>query len=129
MKKLLKFVVIVGFVFGGWALAAASLHVVRAPGTMVGGYVPLNVQLVPKNSITFRQTYVDTTKWSVAEYQANKDFVARLEQVNKSALVEHAKGSAPSATDAHASAKPSPTPAAPSASTEKDQKSIFDFSR
>ena len=126
MKKLLKFVFIVGFVFGGWALAAASLHVVRAPGTMVGGYVPLNVQLVPKNSITFRQTYVDTTKWSVADYDANKDLVARFEQVNKSALVEHAKR--PTTADAHASAKPAES-AAPSATTDKDQKSIFDFSR
>jgi hypothetical protein len=89
VKKLLKFVFIVGFVFGGWALAAASLHVVRAPGSMLHGYVPLNVQLVPKNAVTFRQTYVDTTKWSLADYDANKDLVARLEQVNKSNLVEH----------------------------------------
>ena len=38
MRKFIKFVLIVAFVFGGWALAAASLHVVRAPGTMAWGY-------------------------------------------------------------------------------------------
>ena len=29
VKKLIKFVLVVAFVFGGWTLAAASLHVVR----------------------------------------------------------------------------------------------------
>src|SRR3982750_1719179 len=67
VKKLIKFVFVVALVFGGWALAAASLHVVRAPGTMAFGYVPLKVQLITKNAITFRETYVDTTKWSVVD--------------------------------------------------------------
>ena len=123
MKKLIKFVFVVGLVFGGWALAAASLHVVRAPGSMAFGKVPFTVQLLTKNAITFRETYVDTTKWSVADLDSHRDFVARLEQVNKADLVAHLKP----ASDAHASAKAPAAPAAPGA--ESGQKSIFDFNR
>lgn len=126
MKKLLKFVFVVALVFGGWALAAASLHVVRAPGSMAFGYVPFKVQLITKNAITFRETYVDTTKWSVADRDAHKDFVNRLDQLNKSDLVPQ-----PEASDAHASAKPADAQktAPQAASTESGQKSIFDFNR
>src|SRR3954464_3293180 len=99
VKKLTKFVLLVALVFGGWALAAASLHVVRAPGTMAFGYVPFKVQLITKNAITFRQTYVDTTKWAVVDADAHKDFINRLDQLNKSDLVAHVKPTA----DAHAS--------------------------
>jgi large subunit ribosomal protein L7/L12 len=94
VKKLLKFVFVVALVFGGWALAAASLHVVRAPGTMAFGYVPFKLQLITKNAITFRETYVDTTKWSVVDADAHKDFVNRLEQLNKADLVAHVKPAA-----------------------------------
>src|SRR6478609_798989 len=94
VKKLTKFVLVVALMFGGWALAAASLHLVRAPGTMAFGYVPFKVQLITKNAITFRDTYVDTTKWSVADAQAHQDFVNRLDQLNKSDLVAHIKPAA-----------------------------------
>jgi len=129
VKKLTKFLFVVALMFGGWALAAASLHVVRAPGTMVFGYVPFKVQLISKNAITFRETYVDTTKWSVVDAQAHKDFLNRLDQLNKSDLVAHIK------PDAHASAAPAPSKAveapkaSPQASSETPQKSIFDFNR
>jgi hypothetical protein len=123
VKKLIKFVFVVALVFGGWALAAASLHVVRAPGTMAFGYVPFKVQLITKNAITFRETYVDTTKWSVADRNAHKGFVDRLEQLNKSDLAP-----APAA-DAHAAATPAEIQKATPQTTETPQKSIFDFNR
>ena len=120
MKRLLKFVIVVGLMFGGWALAAASLHVVKSPGSMIYGKVPFNVQLVTKNNLTFRETYVDTSKWSVADLDNHKDVVARLEQLNKTDALAHLN---PTATaDAHASATP-----APPAPAEKPSKSIFDF--
>lgn len=137
MKKLMKFVLIVGFVFGGWALAAASLHVVRAPGTMAWGYIPLNVQLVPKNTLTFRETYVDTTKWSVADVTAHSTFVDRLHQANKLDLVKQAmetpapvsvtvnKKSAAPANTAVSTPAEDPKPAA---SAQPQPTSIFDFS-
>lgn len=125
MKKLIKFVFVVALVFGGWALAAASLHVVRAPGTMVFGYVPFKVQLITKNAITFRETYVDTTKWSVADAEAHKDFVNRLDQLNKSDLVAHVQAT----PEAHAAATPTEVQKAARQTTETPQKSIFDFNR
>jgi hypothetical protein len=122
VKSLLKFVIVVGLMFGGWALAAASLHVVKSPGSMVYGKVPFCVQLVTKNNLTFRDTYVDTSKWSVADLDAHPDVVARLQQLNKTEPLAHLD---PTATpDAHASATPAPAAPAPS---EKPSKSIFDF--
>jgi len=130
VKKLTKFVLVVALMFGGWALAAASLHVVRAPGTMAFGYIPFKVQLITKNAITFRETYVDTTKWTVVDAQAHQDFVNRLDQLNKTDLVAHVKPTTTPAADAHASAAPTPSKAveAPK-TTEAPQKSIFDFNR
>ena len=135
MKKLLKFAFIVSFVFGGWALAAASLHVVRAPGAMCGGYVPLNVQLIPKNALTFKDTYVDTTKWSSADVANHPAFVDRLKGANKMDLVKQAMDK-PSPSETQASATPqhnlpavTPEPASAPAPAAPPQKSIFDFSK
>jgi len=139
VKKVLKFVLIVAFVFGGWTLAAASLHIVRAPGKMCWGYIPANIQIVPKNALSFRETWVDTTKWSSADVANHATFVDRLHQANKMELVKEAM-ERPSPADTTASAvpqhgapavtpepaaTPAPTPAAPAA----PQKSIFDFSK
>jgi hypothetical protein len=153
--KLFKFVFLVAFVFGGWALAAASLHVVRAPGSMLWDKVPLNVQFIPKNTLTFKDTFIDTTKWSVADVDAHPDFVKRLDQANKSYLIDKAKQT-PDASQAQASAatpslsssatlqkhtvdptrtpqpsaQPAPAPAPSTATPAKEEpkpKSIFDF--
>src|SRR2546430_3386900 len=145
VKKFLKTVFILAFVLGGWALAAASLHVVRAPGTMAWGKIPFTVQLVPKTTLTFRDTYVDTTHWTSADVAAHPAFKARLEQANKLQLIEKAQQT-PSPSDAQASAaptslpssssvpavsSPAPSPAAPApaATNTNAPKSIFDFSR
>ena len=129
MKKVLKFVFVLAFVFGGWALAAASLHVVRGPGSMLHGYVPVNVQIVPKNTLSFKEIYIDTTKWSAADVAAHETFVNRLKQANKLDLLQ-APAPAAQATDAHpaAAAATSATAAAP-APAEHTSKSIFDFGK
>jgi outer membrane biosynthesis protein TonB len=136
VKKVLKFALIVAFVFGGWALAAASLHVVRAPGSMCWGYIPANIQLVPKNALSFRETWVDTTKWSSADLANHPAFVDRLHQANKMELVQKAMET-PSPADTTASAVPPPhnapavssEPTATPAPATPPQKSIFDFSK
>jgi hypothetical protein len=135
VKKLFKFAFIVAFVFGGWALAAASLHVVRAPGSMCRGYIPLNVQLVPKNALTFRDTYVDTTKWSSADVANHPAFVDRLKGANTMELIQEAMNR-PSPSETQASATPprnvpavSSEPAPAPAPAAPPQKSIFDFSK
>jgi hypothetical protein len=123
VKKILKFTFIVAFVFGGWALAAASLHVVRAPGSTCRGYIPINVQLIPKNTLTFRDTWVDTTQWTAADVDAHPAFRDRLRQANKLGLIQAAMDKAsPSQTQASAVPQGNATAPAP-------QKSIFDFSK
>ena len=115
---------------------------------MLWNRVPLNVQLVPKNNLTFKQTYIDTTKWTVADVEAHPCFVERLHQANKLDLIDQAeKTPAPAqaqASAAHAlsspvtaekhSAEAQPTPQAsttPAASSDEKAKpkSIFDFGK
>jgi hypothetical protein len=129
VRKFIKFLLVVALMFGGWALAAASLHVVRAPGTMLFGYVPLNVQLIPKNTLTFRETYVDVTRWSVADVEAHNDFVKRLEQVNKQDLLDQAKKTASGGESQPAGTVTVQPQKTADASTSKAHKSIFDFGR
>jgi hypothetical protein len=90
VKKFLKFIVVTAFVLGGWVLAAASLHVVCAPGKMVFDLIPLKVEFIPKSTITFQDTYVDTTKWTSADVASHSAFKDRLEQAGKGFLLEEA---------------------------------------
>jgi hypothetical protein len=53
---------------GGWALAGAALHLVRTPGPIP--YVG-NVVLIPKDHLSYRQTYIDTRQWSEADFDAH----------------------------------------------------------
>ncbi len=144
--KLCKFVFVVAFIFGGWALAGASVHVVHAPGSMLWNKVPYNVRVVPKSNLTFKDTFVDTTKWTVADLDTHPEFVARLQQANRSCLIEQAERT-PAPSQATASAtniekhqiESAPVPgytsesehAAPAtpAQEKPKPKSIFDFSK
>ena len=74
MKKLFLFVTFV-MLIAGWTLAAASLHVVRMTGPVpkVGRIV-----LVPKERITFRQTYVDVSGWSAEQLAAHPSLGRKL---------------------------------------------------
>jgi hypothetical protein len=74
MKKLFLFVMFL-FLLAGWALAAASLHVVRTEGPIpkVGG-----LTLVPKDGITYRGTYIDITGWTEAEVSAHPSLGRKL---------------------------------------------------
>ncbi len=140
MKKLMKFVLISAIMFGGWALAAASLHVVRAPGTMVYGYVPVNVHVIPKNTLTFKDTYLDTTKWSVADVQSRPTFIDRLHRTGKADLVKQAAETPAPASVTITPPKPvevsagvhggnsAATDPKPVAADTKKPSSIFDFS-
>ncbi len=80
---------------GGWALAAASLHVVRTPGAIpkVG-----MVRVVPKANLTYSQTWLDTTKWTSADLDSHAAFKHRLEDAGKTDWLKHL-------TEASASAK------------------------
>lgn len=68
---------------GGWALAAASLHVVRTPNNIT------TVSLLPKNDLTFDDTYVDTRQWTMKDVPQHRDLVRRLLTTGKSDVLAH----------------------------------------
>jgi hypothetical protein len=74
MKKLFLFVTFL-MLIAGWALAAASLHVVRTAGPVpkVGG-----LALVPKDRLTYRETYVDVTAWTDEQLAAHPSLGRKL---------------------------------------------------
>jgi hypothetical protein len=65
----------------GWGLAALSLHVVRTPDE-----VPT---LVPKEKLDYRDTYVDTTKWTIDDVAKHPAVVTRLIRAGKADAIKH----------------------------------------
>lgn len=68
---------------GGWALSAAALHVVRTPANV------LTVTVLPKNELSFDDTYVDTREWTMQDVPKHNDLVRRLITTGKSDVVAH----------------------------------------
>lgn len=122
MKKAFRIFVTL-LLLGGWAMAAAAVHLVRAPGTpeWLGRW-----SVVTKDHLTFRQTYVDTSKWSMADKQANAALVNRFAESGRLDLVQHIQPAPPPpapVVEADAMAQ-RPTAAAPAEPTPK--RNIFD---
>ena len=84
MKKLFLFVTFL-MLIAGWALAAASLHVVRTAGPIpkIGG-----LALVPKDRLTYRETWLDVTTWTDADLAAHPSLGRKLTAPSKSATDE-----------------------------------------
>ncbi len=78
------------FLVGGWALAAASLHVVRTPG-MIPKLGALH--FVPKADLTYADTWLDTTKWTSADVENHAALKRRLDEVGKLDWLKHIGGS------------------------------------
>jgi hypothetical protein len=76
--RLLVFVLLVA----GWGLAALSVHVVRTPE-----HVP--VTLVTKQRLGIRDTYVDTTKWTLDDVSKHPGVVAQLINSQKVDALKH----------------------------------------
>jgi hypothetical protein len=55
MKSMFRLIVLV-VLLAGWSIAALALHVVRTPTKIV---------IVPKQSLGYHDTYVDTRNWSL----------------------------------------------------------------
>ncbi len=128
MKKFLGYLFLLAFMFGGWTLAAASLHVVRTPAT--SKYIPVNLHFVTKNHLTFKDTWVDTTKWNLADLSSHEEFAARLAQAGQLDLVKDLPAPAPVTRNDAKEIAPStsdPKKAEPSKTGEKKPTSIFDF--
>lgn len=71
------------FLLAGWVVAAAALHVVRSPGDVP--YVG-KVTFVPKTTLTFKDTYIDTTKWSGGDLASHSAIYQRLPASVRTAL-------------------------------------------
>ena len=76
--RLLVFVLLVA----GWGLAALSVHVVRTPEQ-----VP--VTLVTKERLGIRDTYVDTTKWTLDDVSKHPGVVEQLVRSGKVESIKH----------------------------------------
>jgi hypothetical protein len=76
--RLLVFVLLVA----GWGLAALSVHVVRTPEQ-----VP--VTLVTKQRLGIRDTYVDTTKWTLDDVSKHPGVVSQLINSQKVDALKH----------------------------------------
>ncbi len=145
MYKFIKYLFITAFVLGGWALAASSLHVVR---TTVPAdkwqWLPIWVEVIPKGHLTFKQIWVDTTKWTDQDLANNPDLKTKLEQAGRNDVTTAAQANRVPDMEHTVSIPAEPTPANPKATTPPPQpqpsvtpaspapaksKSIFDFSK
>jgi hypothetical protein len=79
MKQMIRAVTVV-LLAGGWSLAASAVHVIRTPS---------NIAIVPKDRLTFHETWVDTRKWTLADDQAHPAVVARLVHLGRADLLKH----------------------------------------
>src|SRR5438270_10161635 len=79
MKKLIKMVSLL-VLASGWAVSAASLHLVIAPGRAV---------VVPKDRLNFRETIVDARHWSLADATGHPGVVNRLIETHHADVLGH----------------------------------------
>lgn len=141
MTKIFKYVFLLAFVFGGWVLAASTLHVVRTPVPAdKPSWLPIWVELVPKGQMTFSQTWVDATKWTANDFAEHSELVSHLYPATQKAIFEKSsargialpnRGASASITDQ--GGRISITPTAPvstdvydNSSDKPKSKSIFD---
>lgn len=72
----------------GWTLAAAALHVVIVPGESAGEG-DLTVLVIPKNRLSFAETYVDARAWSAADVPSHEALVSRLIEAGHAERLGH----------------------------------------
>jgi hypothetical protein len=71
----------------GWLLAAASLHVIVAPGN-AGSSAP-RVVVLPKDRLGVGDTYVDTRGWSIDDVANHPAVAKRLLATGKADVLAH----------------------------------------
>jgi hypothetical protein len=86
MKRVFRLIVLV-LLLGGWTVAGLSLHVIRTSGS--------KIVVIPKQSLDWRDSYVDTTKWTLDDAASHPAVVNRMIQNGKVELLQHV---APEAT-------------------------------
>ncbi|HEV8606609.1 MAG TPA: hypothetical protein VGQ99_14640 [Tepidisphaeraceae bacterium] len=132
MKKLFK-LLLVAILLGGWALAASALYLVRAPGRLAG--IPRTewagkLVLIPKDCMGWRDTYVDTSRWTPTDLANHPVVVQRIKESGRKDLISHIteQGLADAGKAEVGAGGIEVKPAAAVAPVEeKQEKSIFDF--
>lgn len=81
MKAMFRLFVLL-LLAGGWTLSALSLHVIRTPEQ-------IPITLVTKDRMSFRDTWVDTTKWKLDDVGKHPLLVQRLIRAHKAEVLEH----------------------------------------
>lgn len=84
MKTLFRIFVLL-LLLGGWALAAASLHLVRTTGPVpwVG-----NLILMPKDHLGYRETYADARNWTPADLASHPAIINRLQELRRTDVLD-----------------------------------------
>src|ERR1041385_8641149 len=86
MRSLFRLLVL-GLLVGGWALASSSLYLVRSPG---GRFEKIgHLALIPKDHLTYRDTYVDTRRWTPDDLAQHACVVARINSTHHGDLLKH----------------------------------------
>ena len=68
------------FMAGGWCLSAACLYVVRTP---------TGVTVLPKDRLTFTDTWADTRTWTIKDVPQHTALVNRLVYSERGHLLAH----------------------------------------
>jgi len=91
MKKLFK-LFLLAILLAGWAVAASSLYVVRAPGKIAG--IPHTEwagrwAVITKDCLGFRDTFVDTSHWTAEDLARHPVVAQRIRESGKKYLISH----------------------------------------
>ena len=79
---------ILALLAAGWTLAAAALHVVVLPDEQSAAG-DIKILIVPKNRLSFVDTYVDARGWSAAEVSRHEALVSRLVEAGHAERLAH----------------------------------------
>jgi hypothetical protein len=120
MKTVFK-LLLLAILLAGWGLASSSLYLVRGPGKLAG--IPKTEwagrwALITKDCLGFRDTYVDTSKWTVDDLARHPVVAQRIRESGKKYLISHI-----TETGLVEAVKPVQVGSV----AEKHQDSIFDF--
>jgi hypothetical protein len=76
---------VLALLVGGWALAAAALHLLVAPGS-----VPWlgDVIVMPKDHLGYRETFADVRKWTATDLATHPAIANRLQSLRKTDVLD-----------------------------------------
>ena len=77
-------VIVTLLLLAGWMLAVSAMHVIRTAGTPI---------VIPKDRLSFRDTYVDVRNWTLDDVSRHAPVAKRLIATGKADVLSGAVGS------------------------------------